>query len=738
MHMIISQGSKMTGKPAVAALALLLTASAHGQEPASIPSFPAQVEMVTVDVVVLDKSGQPIRGLTKDDFVVLEKGRPQTLASFEAFETRGQEANGGDVGSPLETRASTNQGPAGPRGRAFALVLDDLGLDPILSAPQVIQAIDKWLRERVDPADEVTLVTTSGDAWWSDIVGRGRDDLLAVLRRVRGKRLQIQASRLMNEWEAYQVTVNESPDPEVCSAQGTRTITRQVVDRWLASGQCLDDKLAHCMAMRICQVQVRAHAQQMDHATTRRLETLLGTVERLSKALAGWRGRKSILVFSEGFIQNLQQRAFASAIDASRRANTAVYCVDARGLSVTTPYHADMSSSAAPIPGDIGEAMAAALAATAGGEYLAEATGGLNITDTNDMLAGLDRVAVESSAYYLLGFQPETPRDGKWHPLEVKVSRRDVTLRARRGYLATPTTWFFTTVNERIERASVSGGRKKDGAKPGRPLEPAILAGGSQDGIPLRIAPHILGPDGSGSARVLVALEIDSRKLDFDSALTGHGAKRTTVLDLTLLAVSRDQPKVVVLDERLQADVDPTAVGGWWTLAREVSLPPGIAQMRAVVRDTATLLAGAITHRFEVPAIDSPYIGTPVLTDRALTSSDGTEAPRLVPVAHRSFPAEGLLYCQYEVFGAAAQAAGQASQLAGGYTLKDADGHEQRRQEPTPIVADADRRIRRLVTLPLTGLSPGRYELTLEVVDPATQLSLTTREPFVVETAVAN
>ncbi|HEX8688102.1 MAG TPA: hypothetical protein VF654_16440, partial [Pyrinomonadaceae bacterium] len=41
-----------------------------------------QSTLVTTDVLVLDKDGRAVRGLTRDDFVVTEEGRPQPLTTF--------------------------------------------------------------------------------------------------------------------------------------------------------------------------------------------------------------------------------------------------------------------------------------------------------------------------------------------------------------------------------------------------------------------------------------------------------------------------------------------------------------------------------------------------------------------------------------------------------------------------------------------------------------------------------
>src|SRR3984885_420009 len=46
------------------------------------PALKVTSRVVQVNVIVQDKNGQPVTGLTKDDFTILDQGQPQTLASF--------------------------------------------------------------------------------------------------------------------------------------------------------------------------------------------------------------------------------------------------------------------------------------------------------------------------------------------------------------------------------------------------------------------------------------------------------------------------------------------------------------------------------------------------------------------------------------------------------------------------------------------------------------------------------
>src|SRR5712691_1733906 len=132
--------STLTSMAVLAAAVPLAVVRAAQEPPAErTPSFPSQASAITVDAVVLDASGAPIRGLTRDDFTILEDGRPQTIVGFEARDVRDiRPAAAGNAVSPL---LGTNVGSAARSGRMLVVLMDDLGLTPP-TAVQVQTALE--------------------------------------------------------------------------------------------------------------------------------------------------------------------------------------------------------------------------------------------------------------------------------------------------------------------------------------------------------------------------------------------------------------------------------------------------------------------------------------------------------------------------------------------------------------------------------------------------------------------
>jgi hypothetical protein len=189
---------------------------------------------------------------------------------------------------------------------------------------------------------------------------------------------------------------------------------------------------------------------------------------------------------------------------------------------------------------------------------------------------------------------------------------------------------------------------------------------------------------------------------------------------------------VAPVDERLRFGVDDKTVGGWLTLSRDIHLAPGVALVRARIRDVATGRTGTVAQRFVVPEVDKPYLTTPVLTDRVETPR--RSFPNLFPLAHRRFHSGRVVYCQYAVEGMTDSQGHATLRVTGAYTLQAVGGTVVRLAPPTMIAVGLGGEISRTFALPLDGLA-GDYDLVLDVMDDATGRSLTARERFSVEAA---
>jgi hypothetical protein len=78
------------------------------QEKSKAPTIEVSTRLVQASVVVEDKHGNPVPGLQKDDFIVLDEGQPQTVSVFSV--TTNQISSAAAVPVPPDT--FTNQGNA--------------------------------------------------------------------------------------------------------------------------------------------------------------------------------------------------------------------------------------------------------------------------------------------------------------------------------------------------------------------------------------------------------------------------------------------------------------------------------------------------------------------------------------------------------------------------------------------------------------------------------------------------
>jgi VWFA-related protein len=363
----------------------LLAASLAVAQDAKPLEFAADVRMIRLDVSVVDRRGRPVAGLGASDFAVREDGRPVEITLFQAVDERAgdgppdTEALGNGVGFVVTPDPS----PVSPRRRILLLV------DAVAMSPgQLFRASEsaaRYLRDGTSAGDWVRLVNLSTGQGWDGAIPEDRARLQqAALRLWRGG----------SAWDGKGDVPGMIENRRHVQAPGAPSEGQ-------TSGQFLS-----------------VFAQSSG---------LLGMLESLLVQLDGIDGRKALVLLSPGFpqLQDLDRRIQRVATLA-RESATALYFVDAAGLDGLTPE----SRGDKLVP-----AFEAAWSRSGGAQDLAAATGGFTSRFTNDLTSALKLVGEEMRTYYVVGYVPPKPPDGRFRSVKVEVKAKGVTARTKKGYL---------------------------------------------------------------------------------------------------------------------------------------------------------------------------------------------------------------------------------------------------------------------------------------------------------------
>ena len=690
----------------VVALVTLPTLAKTGQD--QPPVFPSEVALVTVDAVVVDSHGQPVPGLTREDFVVLERGVPQGIVAFEGIAQPGAPGSSAVLTPstpPLPARIVTNLAPQS-EGASFLVVADDIHLST-RGAVEARSVVERFLRESVREGDRVAILTTRTGSGWTGTLMEDQQDLLLFLARLRSRTRDV-GPQLMTEYEALRIV------------EYNETMTRELVEgRYWLQKRCFEGPSG-------CSPVVRADAEALHSQDRLERRASLAAVQAAIERLGRGHGRKAVLFLTEGFPHDAGGDPSRRVVRAAERVNAAVYFVDVRGVvalppwaSADAPNDAQLNSSrmSADSVRRITEMMARAAQNRQmteryiGVETMAEETGGLILRGTNDLGPGLARISAESRSYYLLGYHPTSPaREGQFRKIEVKVSRPGLTVRARKGYEATST-------------GRAEGSRAREAVAD----------------VPLRLATYTLEPVAGAKARVLAALDVDVAGLVPEE----RGGRRAGRLELRVDTTARDGGEGWVESLTLESPPFPAGAGAakgqWHTVRVEFELPAGWHQVRATAREPSTGRVGAVSQRVQVPDPTGLRLSTPIVSDSVAASSQDTSDPQPLAVAHRSFTGGSRrpLFCAFEVIGAATEPGTGRKEVSVGFELANGTGLVVAALPQTPLVPAADGRLRAVLALPLAELPAGAYELSLTTEDRLGKRTETLREGFAVESAAA-
>lgn len=374
------------------------------------PTFRAGVTLVTTDVIARDEGGRFVADLTRDNFTILEDDQPQKIASFTLV-------RGGRTYNLLlpEAPAAPQEGLVLPTpkarvdeatGRVLLVFIDDLHFEPELS-PHVRRLMQQIIDTLVHDGDMVTIIS-SGPSYLE--IGPTYDR--KMLREAVGK---IRGSGPIPS-EIFQMLE---------SSQGVGDVRQRAQMAFYAAYNVL----AGLETINNKRKAVIYVSTGYDFDPFR--EGRAGTDQ-----IQGGRFSDPLRFLNDENNPYLQVSHVTADIDlhklmreltlSANRANASLYTIDPRGLQGVV----DLGSFA-----DQSEWRTYIQKTTSSLRYLAEATGGFPVVNTNDFVGELKKIDAETSDYYVLGFYSSNPDPMKrTRTLDVKVDRPNVTVSSRTGY----------------------------------------------------------------------------------------------------------------------------------------------------------------------------------------------------------------------------------------------------------------------------------------------------------------
>lgn len=212
---------------------------------------------------------------------------------------------------------------------------------------------------------------------------------------------------------------------------------------------------------------------------------------------------------------------------------------------------------------------------------VSENTGGYPIINRDDYDAAIARAFAENSSYYLLGYEPPTARDGRFHRIEVKVNRPGVMVRARSGYYA--------------PKALPAIPNSRNAKKEPSPLVKAIQGLLPQGDLPLQVTAAPFAIAGKKESTVAIVLGIVQ---DVNTGPARHVEK----IDFLVDAFGQDGSLKSAHGLKADVALKPNVVGkvGYEVLSR-IDLKPGRYQLRLSAHLPASNVAGSIYYDIDVP-----------------------------------------------------------------------------------------------------------------------------------------
>jgi VWFA-related protein len=687
---------------------LVLAADKAKPKPETSVREEARVTVVEVPVNVIDRDGQPVEGLSAEDFEVYDDGKKQAVSGFDVVDER----------HAIPTPAP-GEPPIHPAARRHFLIVFDLSFSSPKGIVNARRAARDFVVTRMKDLDLAAVATFSVETG------------MKLLVTFTGDRTQL-ASAI--DTLGFATLSERSPDPLsmliIAPSQSNASGFAYLPSSGMSSGTVnLSDSILQD-ALETMQV---LRGRELRAIYRNRVSRLLDSFAQMAMALDAVKGRKHILYLSEGFDSreligstlqgggsiegewvvrgeswkldsdtrfgnSVLRTNMETALALFNRSDCVIHAIDIAGLRALSDPSGSMEATLN------GQDSLFSFAHETGGEFLKNA---------NDLGNSFDRLLERTGLIYVLAFQlMRVPETGKFHTLKVRVKgNSSYRISARSGYYEAKPYSKFSPIEKKLVASS------------------ALAAAVPKTDIPAWVLASPF-PNGTDSARVPIVVEIPGDRL-----LAKNEGPQLTV-DLFLYAVDQKHETKDYLFHSVSLDLTKLRERLRKTGLKyygEMNLPSGDYTLRVLVRNNATGQFGVSVTPLTVPASVDAFTSPPLFMDEGrewiMVRGKGRGAPGQAGPYPFAFGADAFVPAASpniksgdarQICLIAHHFEGELAEMQYTGRILGEDGRPHGRAELQLVRAsNEDREGERKFLLQFrpSGLDPGRYALAVKLLD---------------------
>jgi VWFA-related protein len=545
---------------ATATLAIAWPQAEDQQKPSEV--IRAATQLVQVNLIAVDRKGNPVSDLTSRELVLTDNNEPQKISVFYL------QKNEPPTGQPERPPRGTFTNRAEGVRNVTVILLDNLNIDSHSQPTDQLAALAyakgearKFLRT-MTKQDEVALYAMASNV---KVLHDFSNDSQALVRALDAYRPSIP-------------TADYAPGPD------------------LLLGLPGNPGSPTPGAASMQQEAQQSKAEEREFFIQRRVDLTIEAFQAIATHLANIPGRKNIVWLTTGFpftvssdptapsmrFNRLDERLelagqpitsmspqLQKAALAFNNANMAIYPVDIRGLLTSPNFSAEQQSLSNDRFVSIGQTEIASM------KDIAERTGGRAFYETNGITQAMQTAASDARVTYTLGYYTaDLHWDGKFHNIRIKTTRPGVTLRYRRGYFALPPEQPGKSEHQDVFAQTIWS-----------PLEATGL------GLTVRAQRRTQGT----SAEAALAVHIDPQNLRFEN-LNGRWVGK---IELVIVNLSSTGHNLKGFDQTREFSFLPSTYerieGEGLGFPLSLRIPADTERIRLVVRDSPSGAMGSVT-----------------------------------------------------------------------------------------------------------------------------------------------